>query len=200
MHNEVQCTTIGSSARHHTQSIHRVWCLMLETTAAEQTIYFEMGRNSSPTCAPVRPNDTFLFLFFFCFFFIFSKRKNLYFSLLFDSKCAANTAVASYFFVYVIQWWFVICPTFLPPPTLLQPPSRHPSRTSQQCCHCRMGTRLASKPIQITWLVYNFNWRKIHESLVCVCAFFWRECVEWTLSLWTHPLYHANALVEQQIA
>lgn len=81
-----------------------------------------MGRNPSLTCAPSSDRTT-------NFYFHFSKQK-IYISRYILIQNARRTLLLQLpeviffrFFFHVIQWWFVICPTFLPPPTLLQPPS-----------------------------------------------------------------------------
>lgn len=72
-------------------------------------VMFDVGDNSSGTDNIFRNGEKFItdvcspfgqttHFYFFCLCFFEERKKIIHFSLLFDSKCAANTAVASYFF------------------------------------------------------------------------------------------------------
>lgn len=101
-----------------TANIHGVWCLMLETTTAEQTIYFKIGEKFITdmcvcVCAhyicTVQCSPKTTHFYFFCFLSPKQTRKKKP-SLLFDSKCAANPAVAvASNFLYISCDSVVVC-------------------------------------------------------------------------------------------
>lgn len=154
---------------------------------------------------------------FFRFFF-FGKEKKIYFSLFFDSKNTRQTLhvtelSTSYFlevFLFRSCDSVVVCNmsdifTATDAASSNHRADKYPSRIRNNNGSSGMGKRLASKPIQITWLVYNFNWQTIYELVPAyVCDV--EMCVEWISPVWvglhhlTHPLYHVNIVVEQQIA
>lgn len=140
------------------------------------------------------------------FYFYFWKHEKIYFSRYFLIQNARRTLLSqlpvilffSEVFFHVIQWWFVICPTFLPPPpTLLQPPSD--IQLTPKCCplsFCENGWHQNQFKLHdwytISTGVKFTNGQGFFLNFWCVLSMNIRSF--WTPHSTHLPLYHANCL------